>query len=43
MNSDREKEEKLRECACIGDLDQLKFLVESEHANVNSQNSINGW
>ncbi|XP_052781390.1 ankyrin repeat domain-containing protein 40-like [Mya arenaria] len=38
-----EKEEKLRESACIGDLDQVIKLVEHDHVNVNSQNNINGW
>jgi len=38
-----EKEEKLRESACIGDLDQIKKLVEREDVNVNSKNKINGW
>ncbi|KAH3860699.1 ankyrin repeat domain-containing protein 40-like [Dreissena polymorpha] len=38
-----EKEEKLRESACTGDLDQLKRLIEYDHVNVNSKNNINGW
>lgn len=37
-------EERLREAACIGDLDTVKFLVENGHvADVNSKNSVNGW
>lgn len=37
-------EEKLREAACIGDLDTVKVLVGKGHAvDVNSKNSVNGW
>jgi hypothetical protein len=43
MNQEAEKEEKLRESACIGDLDQLKKLIEYGNININSQNNINGW
>lgn len=43
MNSEAEKEEKLRESACTGDLDQLKKLIEHDNTNVNSQNTMNGW
>lgn len=36
--------ERLREAACIGDLDTVKFLVENGHVmDVNSKNSVNGW
>ncbi|KAL4239925.1 Ankyrin repeat domain-containing protein 40 [Mactra antiquata] len=43
MNPEIEKEEKLRESACIGDLDQLKKLVETDAVNINAQNTMNGW
>lgn len=35
-------EEKLREAACIGDLEALQTLI-SQNVNINSQNSVNGW
>lgn len=35
-------EEKLREAACIGDLEALQTLI-SQNVNLNSQNSVNGW
>lgn len=43
MNAEVDKDEKLRESACIGDLEQLKKLIEHEQVNINSQNSMNGW
>lgn len=37
-------EERLREAACIGDLNTVKLLLESGHvADVNSKNAVNGW
>lgn len=39
---DRELQEQLREASAIGDIDEVRSLVESG-VNVNSQNEINGW
>ncbi|XP_059929000.1 ankyrin repeat domain-containing protein 40 isoform X1 [Gadus macrocephalus] len=39
---DQELQERLREAAAIGDLDEVRSLVEGA-VNVNSQNEINGW
>ncbi|XP_061567314.1 ankyrin repeat domain-containing protein 40 isoform X1 [Cololabis saira] len=39
---DKELQERLREASAIGDVDEVKSLVESG-VNVNSQNEINGW
>lgn len=39
---DKELQERLREASAIGDIDEVKALVESG-VNVNSQNEINGW
>ena len=39
---EREKEEKLRESACNGDIDCIRELL-LQGVNINSQNSINGW
>ncbi|XP_048039076.1 ankyrin repeat domain-containing protein 40 [Megalobrama amblycephala] len=39
---DNELQERLREASAIGDIDEVKTLVESG-VNVNSQNEINGW
>ena len=39
---DQELQERLREAAAIGDLDEVRSLVEGS-VNVNSQNEINGW
>lgn len=39
---DRELQERLREACAIGDIDEVKNLVESG-VNINSQNEINGW
>ncbi|KAM9394082.1 ankyrin repeat domain-containing protein 40 [Pholidichthys leucotaenia] len=39
---DKELQERLREASAIGDLDEVRTLVESG-VNVNSQNEINGW
>lgn len=35
-------EEKLREAACVGDIEAVQALV-AQNVNVNSQNSVNGW
>jgi len=43
MNAEVEKEEKLRESACIGDVEQLRNLVENDKVNIDSKNIINGW
>lgn len=40
---DEDNEERLREAACIGDIDSIKTLIESSAVNVNSQNKVNGW
>ncbi|XP_065317467.1 uncharacterized protein LOC135925863 isoform X3 [Gordionus sp. m RMFG-2023] len=42
MESMREKEESLREYACIGDIEGTTYLA-NLGINVNSQNSNNGW
>lgn len=39
---DKELQERLREASAIGDVDEVRTLVESG-VNVNSQNEINGW
>ncbi|XP_062389187.1 ankyrin repeat domain-containing protein 40 isoform X1 [Sardina pilchardus] len=39
---DKELQERLREASAIGDIDEVRKLVESG-VNVNSQNEINGW
>ncbi|XP_059407077.1 ankyrin repeat domain-containing protein 40 [Carassius carassius] len=39
---DKELQERLREASAIGDLEEVKTLVESG-VNINSQNEINGW
>ncbi|XP_051988229.1 ankyrin repeat domain-containing protein 40 [Xyrauchen texanus] len=39
---DKELQERLREASGIGDIDEVKSLVESG-VNVNSQNEVNGW
>ncbi|XP_061830092.1 ankyrin repeat domain-containing protein 40 [Nerophis lumbriciformis] len=39
---DKELQERLREACAIGDIDEVRTLVESG-VNVNSQNEINGW
>uniref|UniRef100_A0AAY5L0E4 Ankyrin repeat domain 40 n=1 Tax=Esox lucius TaxID=8010 RepID=A0AAY5L0E4_ESOLU len=39
---DKELQERLREASAIGDIDEVRLLVESG-VNVNSQNEINGW
>uniref|UniRef100_A0A8C4X1D8 Ankyrin repeat domain 40 n=1 Tax=Eptatretus burgeri TaxID=7764 RepID=A0A8C4X1D8_EPTBU len=38
----KEEEERLREAACIGDMDLVRKLVDSG-VSVNSQNDMNGW
>lgn len=40
---DEDNEERLREAACIGDIESIKTLIESSAVNVNSQNKVNGW
>lgn len=35
-------EEKLREAACLGDIEAVQSLI-AQNVNVNSQNIINGW
>ncbi|KAL4648169.1 ankyrin repeat domain-containing protein 40 [Arapaima gigas] len=42
VSLDKELQERLREAAALGDLDEVRTLVESG-VNVNSQNEINGW
>ncbi|XP_052375971.1 ankyrin repeat domain-containing protein 40 [Oncorhynchus keta] len=39
---DKELQERLREASAIGDIDEVRILVESG-VNINSQNEINGW
>ncbi|KAM9780251.1 ankyrin repeat domain-containing protein 40 [Neosynchiropus ocellatus] len=39
---DKELQERLREASAIGDIDEVRSLVENG-VNVNSQNEINGW
>lgn len=39
---DKELQERLREASAIGDIDEVRTLVESG-VNINSQNEINGW
>lgn len=39
---DKELQERLREASAIGDIEEVRTLVESG-VNVNSQNEINGW
>lgn len=43
MDETTNLEEKLRESACMGDLDELRNLIKGKGVNVNSQNSVNGW
>ncbi|KPP78085.1 ankyrin repeat domain-containing protein 40-like [Scleropages formosus] len=42
LSLDKELQERLREAAALGDLDEVRTLVDSG-VNVNSQNEINGW
>lgn len=42
MESKSDKEERLREAACKGDIEALTKLI-SEDVDINSQNEINGW
>lgn len=35
-------EEKLREAACIGDIEAVQALI-AQNVNINSQNFVNGW
>lgn len=42
LSVDKELQERLREASAIGDIDEVRILVESG-VNINSQNEINGW
>lgn len=42
LSLDKELQERLREASAIGDIDEVRTLVESG-VNINSQNEINGW
>uniref|UniRef100_H3D517 Ankyrin repeat domain 40 n=1 Tax=Tetraodon nigroviridis TaxID=99883 RepID=H3D517_TETNG len=42
ISLDKELQERLREASAIGDIDEVRTLVESG-VNINSQNEINGW
>ncbi|KAI1896600.1 hypothetical protein AGOR_G00096440 [Albula goreensis] len=42
LSVDKELQERLREASAIGDIDEVRVLVESG-VNINSQNEINGW
>lgn len=42
ISLDKELQEQLREASAIGDIDEVRVLVESG-VNINSQNEINGW
>lgn len=42
MVNDKELQERLREASAIGDIDEVRSLVENG-VNINSQNEINGW
>ncbi|KAJ8283940.1 hypothetical protein COCON_G00027900 [Conger conger] len=42
LSVDKELQEQLREASAIGDVDEVRLLVESG-VNINSQNEINGW
>lgn len=42
LSLDKELQERLREASAVGDLDEVRTLVESG-VNINSQNEINGW
>ncbi|KAJ8363813.1 hypothetical protein SKAU_G00126440 [Synaphobranchus kaupii] len=42
LSSDKELQERLREASALGDIDEVRLLVESG-VNINSQNEINGW
>ncbi|XP_023687038.1 ankyrin repeat domain-containing protein 40 isoform X1 [Paramormyrops kingsleyae] len=42
LSLDKGMQERLREASAIGDIDEVRALVESG-VNVNSQNEINGW
>lgn len=35
-------EEKLREAACVGDIEALQALL-AQNLDINSKNSVNGW
>ena len=43
MDAAIEFEEKLRECACTGDLDTIRRLIERQNIDINAQNKMNGW
>ena len=42
MNPVHGVEERLRECACLGERDTVQLLIQ-RGVNVNSQHKINGW
>lgn len=37
----KEKEEKLREAACLGDIEAIDILI--QETNINARHEINGW
>lgn len=37
----KEKEDKLREAACLGDVEAIEYLAKD--TNVNAKHEINGW
>ncbi|XP_060071781.1 ankyrin repeat domain-containing protein 40-like [Ylistrum balloti] len=43
MDASIEFEEKLRECACTGDIESIRKLLEIQNTDVNAQNRMNGW
>ena len=43
MENSNDPEEKLREAACVGDLESVKTLIESSNVQINGQNKVNGW
>ena len=43
MENSNDLEEKLREAACVGDLESVKTLIESSNVQINGQNKVNGW
>lgn len=42
MNPVHGVEERLRECACLGERDTVQLLIQ-RGVNINSQHKINGW
>ncbi|XP_046369998.1 ankyrin repeat domain-containing protein 40-like [Haliotis rufescens] len=43
MDPIKELGERLREAACIGDIDTIQNLIESQRIDINNANSMNGW